>query len=137
MDERRGVGRPTKYDPAYAERMREYFDVPVRDAEGNASDFPTYAGFARSIGVGYSTLFAWAQEHAEFREAWEAVKAVQEDLLLKHGLKGDYNSRFATFITTNLFKDRYKDKQDVEVKADASICFKMDTCGLSAEDVTG
>lgn len=130
------AGRPTKYKKAYCQEMVEYFDLPAKDKAGKATLFPTFQRFARSIGVDMSTLTAWREEHPEFSIAYNQAKELQESIWIQNGMDGSYSAQFAKFFGINCFDNRYKDKQDVDIKADTSITFRMDT-DAPVKDVAG
>jgi len=125
-------GRPTDYDPKYCEQILEYFErdpyterikkivtksgdvveVPVLEA----SDTPTLAGFAVSIGVHRDTLKEWAKVHPEFSASVKKAKEAQENFIVTNGMKGLVNTPFAIFLAKNVCG--YRDNRDVEVKAE-------------------
>ena len=52
------MARPTKYDPEFCDQVREFL-----------KDGYSVAAFAGEIGVSYSTVKLWEQEHPEFSAA--------------------------------------------------------------------
>lgn len=110
-------GRPTKYDRSMCESMIAFFDrepnefVEIKDEDGNPTvavnkygdpirspcRFPTFEGFAKSIGVHRETLLNWAESHAEFFDALKMCKDLQKDILIQNGLVGAYDKTFAIF----------------------------------------
>lgn len=129
-------GRPTDYDPAYCQKIIDYFSVPAKTAEGKPTLFPTFQRFAHEIGVSMSTLSKWRDEIPEFSEAYAHAKGLQESIWLQNGMDGSYSAQFAKFFGINCFDGRYKDKQDVDIKADTSINFTI-SADASAGDLTG
>lgn len=125
-------GRPTLYKDDYPDKLRAYFEVPLRGDGGKATDMPTLAGFAASIGVAYQTIKKWRDSYPDFAEAYDACKAKTLDRLIKFGLTGDYSGNFAKFLMVNDFCDDYKDRRDLDVKQDATISFSV---GCSQEDL--
>jgi hypothetical protein len=116
-----GHGRPTLYQPEYVAAMLKYFDEGWHrclevgeDAQENtkivATDFVTFNGFARTIGVNETTLRAWAQavhedgtlKYIEFSHAYSLCKDIQIDLVIRGGLTGAYKSGFATLAAMNI-----------------------------------
>ena len=89
---RRGAKAGPEYRPEFCARLLAFFDVPpfkvteVQKKDGSitlletASELPTFAAFARSLGVTQSTLLAWEEKHADFAEAASC---------LKHSVPGD------------------------------------------------
>jgi hypothetical protein len=63
-EDKRPVGRPSKYSPAYVE------EVVAFCAEGYS-----LTAFAGEIGVGRETITRWCDEHEEFRLAVNRAKA--------------------------------------------------------------
>lgn len=64
MTDKRPVGRPSLYDPAYCEQVVEHM------AEG-----ASLTSFAASIDVARSTINEWMEAHTEFSEAVRKGKA--------------------------------------------------------------
>lgn len=74
--------------------------------------FPTFQGFADSIGVDMSTLTEWRGKYARFSSAYSHAKELQEKIWLVNGMGGQYNAQFAQFFGKNCLG--YKDKQETE-----------------------
>jgi len=74
--------------------------------------FPTFARYARSIGVNKTTLYEWADQHTEFSNSIKQCNEISESILVENGLQWTYNSQFAQFILKN--NHWYKDKSEVE-----------------------
>lgn len=129
------MARPTKYKKAYCDEIIEFFDKDAKTG-GKATTFPTFQRFARSIGVCVDTLNEWCRVHPEFSEAFKAAKEMQEAIWLENSMDGSYNAQFAKFFGVNCFGGQYKDKQDMDIKADTSITFRMDT-DAPVKDVAG
>lgn len=75
--EKRGVGRPSDYDPAYAAQAAKLCELGATDVE-----------IANFFEVGLSTFYRWQTAHPEFREAIRAGKGpaderVERSLFLK------------------------------------------------------
>ena len=122
-------GRPTKYQAAYCEKIIDYFRVEPQQveykrtyyADGSikseepvtvGAQFPTFQGFADSIGVDMSTLTEWRGKYARFSAAYSHAKELQEKIWLVNGMGGQYNAQFAQFFGKNCLG--YKDKQETE-----------------------
>ncbi|TDR30668.1 hypothetical protein [Hydromonas duriensis] len=116
-----GHGRTSLYKPEYVAAMLKYFDDGLQrcfevgeDAQANskiiATDFVTFNGFARTIGVSESTLKNWAHavhedgtlKYIEFFHAYGLCKDIQIDLVIRGGLTGAYKSGFATLAAMNI-----------------------------------
>lgn len=112
---RRSNARPAlAYQPEFAARLLAFFDVPpfrvteVQKKDGSislvetASELPTFAAFARSLGVTQAQLMKWEEEHADFAEAAKKARDLQGDILIQNSLRGNYSSSFAVFTAKNI-----------------------------------
>lgn len=61
--QKRPVGRPSLYDPAYCEKVIELGKL------GKSTE-----AIGAMLGVGTATLYRWRDEHSEFREALDLAK---------------------------------------------------------------
>ena len=127
-------GRPSKYDPKYcaelvaffsvqpyrrevAEKSKEYFaDGKVKKTSEKyriiPNDMPTFALFARKIGVNPDTLHEWKKNHPEFSEAYNEAKELQKHFLITIGLAGAAPPASFIFVAKNVTDMR--DKQEVD-----------------------
>jgi hypothetical protein len=127
-------GRPSKYDPKYCAELVSFFSVePYRKevsekskeyfADGKVkktsekyrfvpSDMPTFARFARKIGVNPDTLHEWKKNHPEFSEAYNDAKELQKHFLVTIGLAGAAPPASFIFVAKNVTDMR--DKQEVK-----------------------
>jgi len=122
-------GAPTKYKKEYCKKIVEYFRIPPTRTEYKeeyfndgslkskvpviiANEFPTFQGFADTIGVHYDTLKEWCDVHEEFSEAYTRAKRLQEKIWLQNAMSGLYNAQFAQFFGKNCLG--YRDKQEIE-----------------------
>lgn len=122
-----GKGQPTKYKEEYCQMLIDYFDVPatylkskiiasagkkinVEDEE--SSELPTFIGFAMSIGVCDDTLTEWKDKHPNFSAAYKKARKLQEQLIIKNGMKGRYNTIFSLFMLKCNHGWREKDSTD-------------------------
>jgi transposase len=64
--DKRPVGRPSMYDPAYCEQAIELGRI------GKSTE-----AIGAIIGVGTATLYRWRDEHKEFREALDIAKDME------------------------------------------------------------
>lgn len=122
-------GRPTEYKSEYAEMLLEYFDKKpvIRDKEGNiesVSEFPTLAGFCRTIGVWPQRLSEWGAKHEELAEAIKMAKCIQEEFLITNGMMGRYEKAFCIFACKNVIG--WRDKQEITGDIDATIKMVVD-----------
>jgi len=102
------------YLPEFAERLLAFFDVPpfrvteVQKKDGSvtlletASELPTFAAFARSLGVTQAQLMRWEETYADFAEAAKKARDLQGDILIQNSLRGNYSSSFAVFTAKNI-----------------------------------
>ena len=111
---RRTAKTGPEYRPEFCARLLAFFDVPpfkvteVQKKDGSitlletASELPTFAAFARSLGVTQSTLMAWEAKHADFAEAAKKARDLQGDILIQNSLRGNYSASFAVFTAKNI-----------------------------------
>ncbi len=102
------------YQPEFAARLLAFFDVPpfrvteVQKKDGSitlletASELPTFAAFARQLGVTQKQLMQWEEEHADFAEAAKKARDLQGDILIQNSLRGNYSASFAVFTAKNI-----------------------------------
>ncbi|MBO7238550.1 MAG: hypothetical protein J6U96_04630 [Elusimicrobiaceae bacterium] len=102
------------YQPEFAARLLAFFDVPpfrvteVQKKDGSialvetASELPTFAAFARSLGVTQAQLMKWEETHADFAEAAKKARDLQGDILIQNSLRGNYSASFAVFTAKNI-----------------------------------
>jgi len=118
-------GRPTKYKPAFCQKMIDFFNRPNHfeekkiphyksgkktwnDIKRFPTNLPTMVGFARHIKVGFATVYTWmdpqhASFHKEFLDTFTHIcKPMQKDFLIQAGLQGYYNPLFAKFVAINI-----------------------------------
>lgn len=127
------VGRPTKYDQKYCGELIKFFSVNatrvVEDmrklsADGSnsgsiqrrvANEMPTFAKFARKIGVNQDTLHEWKKRYKEFSESYKQAKELQEEFLINIGLSGVTSASFVIFTMKNVCG--WRDEKDLKIKA--------------------
>lgn len=112
-EEKRRPGQPTKYLPDYCELLLEFFRIPLieekgkevatnkgvlRVVEDEACELPMFVDFAEEVGVDMDTLTEWRKKHPEFSLAYKKAKKLQEQIIVKNGIKGRYNTTFALFF---------------------------------------
>lgn len=110
------VGAPTKYDDKYCDLIIEYFSVKPYEKKGDkveASDIPTFAGFAAKMGIHRETLLNWTKEHEKFFDAFKKAKDLQENWIVVNGNKGLINPAFAIFTAKNVLN--WRDKKEIDV----------------------
>ena len=124
-------GRPSKYDPKYCDQILKFFSGPKNETivksvtTGKneyekteymrvAKELPTFAKFARKIGVNGDTIVEWAKKHEEFTAAYNMAKELQKEFLVDNGLGGLYPP--ASFIFTAKNITDMRDKQEVDTR---------------------
>ena len=103
-----------KYNPAFCEDMLKFFEGPafhvteVQKKDGSislvetAAELPTFAAFAKKIGVTCRELRVWEKTYPAFEYACEQARERQGNILLQNALRGHYASSFAVFTAKNL-----------------------------------
>lgn len=121
------AGRPTDYSSDLLEKAQEYLalcqdeEVQVvklsNEEKGYVSyenklkvKLPSIEGLARFLGIARSSVYLYAEQHQEFSDILEDIKAEQAQRLINNGLSGDYNSTISKLILT---KHGYSDKQEI------------------------
>lgn len=137
---KKSPGRPSGYKPEHVKKLIDYFsrapyrqvtkkisedqkvvEIPMFHEDGRpvqeTSDFPTFAGFAISIGVHRDTLVEWSKNFAEFSDAYKKAKDFQENWLAVNGNRGLLPPAFAIFTAKNIlgWRDKQPDEVDVVV----------------------
>ena len=103
----------SKYDAKYPEDIKIYFKQ-IYD-EGN---YPTFEGYADSIGVTARTLENWCEAHPLFKDAYDFCKNKQRGALLEGAMAGRFNATFAKFVAVNCHG--MKEKVESEIKGSGS-----------------
>lgn len=78
------VGRPTKYDPSFCYKVKEYLESATKEN----MHMPKIESFAIFLGVNKDTLYEWAKEHKEFSDALRDIMTVQAERLIDDGIYG-------------------------------------------------
>lgn len=106
--------KTVKYHPSFCQEMLSFFDgsafhvTEVQKKDGSialletAAELPTFAAFAKKIGVTCADLRAWEAKHPAFKYACEQARDRQGNILLQNSLRGNYASSFAMFTAKNL-----------------------------------
>jgi len=133
-DQTQPLGRPTKYDPAYCDRLIEHM-----------KDGASVLSFAASIGVSRATINVWAAAHPDFLEALNAGKAACGAWWEARGREvaqnggGNGQATMITFGLKNMGRDDWADRQTTELTgADGGpiqSATTLDVSGLSDEQL--
>ncbi len=117
------MGRPTKYKPEHCAAIVAFFSVEpyeeqktIYGIKRSSNKLPTFAAFARSIGVNEDTVVQWSKKHEEFTAAYNAAKGLQKDFLIQNGLAGLYPPAFAIFTAKNITDMTDRTETDITSK---------------------
>lgn len=112
-----------KYQPIFCEDLLKFFDTAaftvseVQKRDGSISlietacELPTFAAFAKKIGVTCAQLRAWEEKHPAFKHACEQARDQQGNILIQNSLRGNYAASFAMFTAKNLLG--WRDNKDI------------------------
>lgn len=78
------VGRPTKYNPEFCNKVQEYLETATKEN----MHMPKIESFALFLGVNKDTLYEWSKEHKEFSDALRDIMTVQAERLIDDGIYG-------------------------------------------------
>jgi len=151
------MGQPKKYKPEYAQELIKYFSIPAYQESPSADGtdkkylpnvFPTFERFSANIMVTQKTMTNWynakypedyedqklalTPKYPEWREAYDIAKSLQAANLTEGGMTGAYVSSFANKAAVNLIQ--WRDKQEIELKADIKSDVKSITREMSNEE---
>lgn len=105
--ERRPIGRPSKYDPAYCDMLVEHM-----------SQGASATSFAAEIDVARSTITEWAAVHPEFSVALMRGKAKcaawWERVARNNAITGDGSAPITIFGLKNMGPEDWSDKSSVD-----------------------
>lgn len=115
------AGRPSKYDPNFCEEL-------IIAAKQGFS----LTGFAGIIGVSRSTIQQWEVDYPEFSVAVSIAKSVLAHSWEKRGINiadgngGPGAAGMVQFALRNLASDDWKEKQEIDMKAEVSLVGALD-----------
>ncbi len=132
-----------KYKPEYADLLIEYFSKPnVRmeyaetfNKDGQVikrvpvvlpAEYPTFEGFAASLGVVSDTLRNWCEQSRRFRYAYARAKEMQKGKLISNSVGGHYNPVFAKFEAVNHHGMSDKVEKDSTISFDVKLSDEID-----------
>ncbi len=107
MTDENKIGRPSKLTDELMEKAQAYLDNYL----SNDDIVPSVAGLAVYLGVSKQTIYNYKEQNSDFLDTLEAINAKQEQLLLKGGLVGDFNSTITKLMLVN---HGYSDKQAID-----------------------
>lgn len=114
--EKRPVGRPSEYDPAYCERVLPLGEQGMSEAE-----------IAKALGVPRTTMRSWAAQHPEFSSALAHARDLSLAWWEEQGRRGinrgsEFNASLYGKCVTGRFPDEpYRDRVQVTGKNDGPI----------------
>lgn len=107
---RKPIGRPTKYDPSFCDRVHAMGRQGFSKAE-----------MAAELGIAYSNFDIWQSAHPEFQEAVkEAIRQSQawwerQGRLATFGQIEGFNATSYIFQMKNRFREDWRDRHDHEL----------------------
>ena len=104
---KRGVGRPTKYNP----ELQAEADTYVYRLEELGHVVPSRVGLCCFLGIDKTTSYEWEKVYPEFSHTLRAVETLQEHMTLNGGLTGGLNSTIVKLVLAN---HGYSDKQAID-----------------------
>lgn len=129
--------KKVSYDESFCSRLLTYFDVPpfkiteVMKKDGSitlletASELPTFAGFAKALGVTQQVLARWEKKYPSFREAADKARDLQYNILVQNSLRGNYSSSFAVFTAKNMLG--WKDGKEESSCEPKTLCVRWES----------
>ena len=109
--EKRPVGRPSLYDPAYCQQAIELGKI------GKSTE-----AIGATLGVGTATLYRWRDEHPEFREALDIAKDMEllwwEDQAMSYMVENKESDRLNASIWSRSMAARFPKKYRESTKTE-------------------
>lgn len=111
---KKSVSSALAYQSEYAQRLLAFFDISaftiteVMKKDGSvalietAAELPTFAAFARGLGVTQEVLHEWEKQYPDFAQAAQKARDLQGNILIQNSLRGNYSASFAVFTAKNL-----------------------------------
>ena len=96
-NQKRSVGRPTKYNEALQAEADEY----LFRLEELGHVVPSRVGLCCYLGIDKSTSYEWEKIHTSFSNTLRAVETMQEHMTLNGGLSGGLNSTIVKLVLAN------------------------------------
>ena len=104
------AGRPSKYDPAFCDKVIELAQVGASKAE-----------MALELDIAYSTFDLWQNINPEFSEAVKKAERISQGWWEKQGRiatfggTDGFNATSYIFNMKNRFKEDWRDKSELDV----------------------
>ena len=103
---KRGVGRPTKYNPELQAQAEHYlYHWDEMDA------VPSRVGLCCFLGITKPTMYDWEKSFPEFSTTLQGIDALQERVAVNKGITGEFNSTITKLVLAN---HGYSDKQAID-----------------------
>ena len=127
--------KTVKYNPSFCEEVVTFFDASAFEVtqqqkkDGTlvqvetACELPTFAAFAKKIGVTVAQLKDWESQHTAFKYACEQARDRQGNILLQNSLRGNYSASFAIFAAKNLLGWK-ETKEATPAPGQVAICWE-------------
>jgi hypothetical protein len=108
------VGRPTKYDPIFIDKVDEYLLTTGKEQ----MHLPKVESFAIFIGVHKDTLYEWAKYNIEFSDSLRKIMERQAEQLIDDGIYGgkEVNSTIVKLLLMN--NHNMREKKDTDLTTD-------------------
>ena len=110
-EEKRPVGRPSTYDPAYCEQVIELGKI------GKSTE-----AIGAIIGCGTKTLYNWRDQHPEFLQALELAKEFElhwwEDIAQTHMIENKESDKINASIWSRSMAARFPKKYRESTKTE-------------------
>lgn len=107
---KRPVGRPTKYNPELQARADRY----IFEFETQGDVIPSNAGLCCWLGISRPTLHEWGRAYPEFSNTLDAIQVKQEMLALNGGMAGHFNATITKLVLAN---HGYSERQAVDLSS--------------------
>lgn len=124
------AGRPTKYDPAFVERVVPYL------AQGYSC-----SALAGHLGVCYDTIWEWAKQYPDFSDAIKRGKQASaewwENALRRNVLTGEGNATAAIFGVKNRCRQEWSDMRQHDLTSSDGTMTPPNTVTLKIIDTAG
>ena len=95
----------------------EYCDDIIAYFSSEDDRFPTFEGFASSIGVLLETIERWTTAYPRFKESYEKSKQIQKEKLISKALNRTYDASIARLLMSSFFAIREKTEVESTVRA--------------------
>lgn len=104
-------GRPTKYDPAFCNRVDDYLKTATKEN----MHLPKIESFAILLDVSKNTMYEWAKIYPDFQDALDKIMKAQAERLIDDGIYGgkEINSTIVKLLLQN--NHGMKERSETEI----------------------